>query len=97
MGDGAYVELWLTPPLKEPPVQTQFINDLLGVLPLKDGQWVPVTARYLEITPHDNEQLRQFRGEAALRLPPDPRTRGWALTFSNQEVYALVEFAPSPD
>ena len=96
-GQGAYLELWLTPPLKEPPVKSQFMNDLLGALPFSNGQWVAVTARFLEIKPHDNEQLRQLADRAALRLPPDPRTRGWALTFSNQDVHALVEFAPFSD
>jgi hypothetical protein len=98
LGYGAYVELWLTPPLDEPPTPPQFMHDLLGILPLSNGQYVGITARCLEIKPQDNEQLRHLRNRReGLRLRPDSRSRGWALMLSSQGVYALVEFAPCPD
>ena len=98
LGYGAYIELWLTPPLDEPPTQPQFIHDLLGVLPLSNGQYVGTTVRYLEIEPQDNEHLRHLRNHGeGFRRQPDSQLRGWVLTRSTQGLYAFVEYAPSPD
>jgi hypothetical protein len=98
LGYGTYVELWLTPPLDEPPTQPQFMHDLLDVLPLLNGQYVGITARYLAIEPQDNEQLRHLRNRGeVLRQSPDSRLRGWVLARSNQNVHALIEFVPGPD
>lgn len=99
LGYGAYVELWLIPPLDEPPTHPQFLNDLLGILQLSNGHYVGITARYLEVEPQDNESLRQLRSrvEGMWLRPPAPGSRGWALTLSNQDIHALVEFALCPD
>ncbi len=98
LGYGAYIELWLTPVMSFPPEQDQFINDLLGVLSLKNGQHVGVTVRCLKIKSKNTKDIAHLRDKAEyLQLQKDPRTRGWALTWSKQDVYALVEFAPFPD
>jgi hypothetical protein len=99
LGYGAYIELWLTPPLDHPPMQPEFLNDLLGVLSLSNGQYVGITARHLEIEPQDNESLRQLKiqVEGTRLRPPDSGSRGWALTYSNRNDHALVEFALCPD
>jgi hypothetical protein len=97
-GHGAYVELWLTPKLDEPPTESQFMHHLLGVLQLSNGQYVGVTVRYLEISCQDNEQLGDLRNRGKeLEQRSDSRLRGWALMLSSQGLYALVEFAPYPD
>jgi len=98
IGYGAYVELWLTPVLVRSPAPDEFMNDLLGVLSLANGQHVGVTVRHLKIEPQNNEDLAYLRNQAAdSQLLNDPRTRGWALTWSEQDIYALVEFAPFPE
>jgi hypothetical protein len=98
VGYGAYIELWLTPVMSYPPEQNQFINDLLGVLSLENGQYVGVTVRYLKIKSKNIKDLANLRNKAKdLQLQKDPRTRGWALCWSKQDIYALVEFAPFPD
>lgn len=98
IGYGAYIELWLTPVLGRPPEQDEFVNDLLGVLSLANGQYVGVTVRYLKIKSKDTANLDHLRNQAGgLQKQKDPRTRGWALCWSKQDIYALVEFAPFPE
>lgn len=98
IGDGAYVELWLTPVLVYPPAHDEFKNHLLGVLSLSNGRHVGVTVQHLKIEPQDIEHLARLRDQAARSQSLKyPRTRGWALTWSEQDVYALVEFSPFPD
>ncbi|MBC8468154.1 MAG: hypothetical protein H8D56_01680 [Planctomycetes bacterium] len=94
-GYGAYIELWLTPVLDRKPGQDEFMNDLLGVLSLANGQHVGVTVRYLKIKSKNIKDLVHLRDQAGkLQKRKDPRTRGWALFWSKQDIYALVEFAP---
>lgn len=98
IGYGAYIELWLTPALACPPGQDEFINDLLGVLSLANSQHVGVTVRDLKITPQNIEDLARVRDQAgSSQKQKDPRIRGWALTWSKQNDYAIVEFAPFPE
>jgi hypothetical protein len=98
IGYGAYIELWLTPKMGHPPGQDEFMNDLLGVLSLANGQHVGVTVRYLKIKIQNIKDLAHLRDQAGnLRQQKDPSTRGWALFWSKQDVYALVEFAPFPE
>jgi len=98
LGYGAYVELWLTPILHEVPTHLRFMHDLLGVLPLSNGHYVGITARYLEIEPQDNEKLRNLKNlYKGVAQRPDPQSRGWALMFNQQDVHALLEVAPWPD
>jgi len=98
IGYGAYIELWLTPVLGRPPEQDEFINDLLGVLSLANGQHLGVTVRHLKISPQNIRDLAQVLDQAGNSLQKKyPSTRGWALTWSKQDVYSLVEFAPFPE
>lgn len=98
IGYGAYIELWLTPVLDRKPGQDEFMNDLLGVLSLANGQHVGVTVRYLKIKPQNIKDLAQLRDQSGnLLQQKDPRIRGWALFWSKQDIYALVEFAPFPE
>jgi len=97
-GYGAYVELWLTPRVKEAPIQAQFMNNLLGVLTLENGRYVAITGRYMKIKPQDIVKLKQLHNDSAkILMHKNPGTRGWVLTFNKQNFYTLVEFAPFSD
>ncbi len=64
IGYGAYIEVWLTPVLGRLPGQDEFINDLLGVLSLANGQYVGVTVRYLKIKSQNIKELDHVRDQA---------------------------------
>jgi hypothetical protein len=98
VGHCAQVELWLTPPVTQRPNADNFVNQLLGVLTVEGGRFVGVTVLDAEIQPADLRQLTWLRSNMAQGDERcDPRSRGWALTRTRQEVYSLLEYAPFQD
>lgn len=98
LNHGAYVELWLTRRLPEAPTNLQFMNELLGVLNLVNGQYLGVTVRSMKISPADHDQIKGLKAQITAENPSYGREGwGWALTLSSDMVHAIVEFALWPN
>lgn len=101
-GQGAYVEVQVSPPMDEEPTESKLSfdplgRDVLGMLPLSNGCYVIVLAHHLAMDPKNLIELDLLKSQLRKELSPDPRNRGWAFAEGPVGVPSLVEFAPSLD